>query len=149
MKVYAFMLGAAALAAPVLGLTLKSASPEAETADVAAPFVNPNAPRPAMSTEELVALRNAMTAQLGVYDAVEQTWRAPTPAERAELAQGASEAAAPTVTTLPNGTVVYQPGANDLSFLTVAVQPDGTVTMGHVDDASAASAETEEDHHAE
>jgi len=125
MKVCAWILGAAILAAPP-AMAEENASPTPSQA------VNVDAPRPAMSTEKLVAMRNALASQVAVYDSVEQTWRRPTPSEQAQLSQGASASGASRVVTLSNGGKAVQGGAAELSFLTVELQPDGTLTTSHM-----------------
>ena len=138
MRVYAWVLGAAMFAAsPVMAL--ENAPPKTSAAE---PAVNVQAPRPALSPEKLLAMRNALMARVAVYDAVEQTWRQPTPSEQAVLSQGLSASGEPSVATLPNGTKVLKGDAVELSFLTVELQPDGTLKMGHAGGAEAASVAT-------
>lgn len=108
MKVHAWILGAAMLAAPAI-MALDSA---------------PSTPSPA---EPAVA----EAAQIAVYDSVEKTWRRPTESEQAELSQGAAGSGELRTFTLPNGGVVVEVGADAMSFLTVELQPDGTMKMDH------------------
>ena len=138
MRVCAWVLGAAMLAAPPV-MALEGAPPAASSAE---PAVNVQAPRPALSTEQLLAMRNALAARVAVYDVVEQTWRQPTPSEQEQLSQGFSASGEPSVVTLPNGTKVLKGDAVELSFLTVELQPDGTLKMGHAGGAEAASVAT-------
>ena len=138
MRMYAWVLGAAILAAPpVLAQEHALAAPSP-----AKSAVNVNAPRPAMSTEKLVAMRNALAAQVAVYDSVEQTWRKPTPSEQEQLSQGAPASGESSIITLPNGAKALKGGAAELSFLTVELQPDGALKLGHVGGAEAASVTT-------
>jgi hypothetical protein len=108
----------------------------------AKPAVNVDAPRPAMSTEKLVAMRNALAAQVAVYDSVEQTWRKPTPSEQEQLSQGAPASGEASIITLPNGAKALKGGAAELSFLTIDLQSDGTLKLGHAASAEAASLST-------
>lgn len=145
MRVHAWILGAAILAAPLVVVALGSAPATPSPTEPAAPAelaVNVDAPRPSMSTEELLAMRNTLAARVAVYDAVEQTWRAPTPSEQAELSEGLPAAGAPTVVSLANGGTALKGDAAALSFVTVELQPDGTFTMGHVAGDDAASVAT-------
>ena len=135
MRVCTWVLAAAMLAAPPV-MAEEGAKP---ASDAAKPAVNVNAPRPAMSTEKLVALRNALAAQVAVYDAVEQTWRKPTDSEQQQLSQNAPVSGDARVVTLSNGAVAIQGAAAEISFLTVEMQPDGEMTMGHVARSEASS----------
>lgn len=116
MRAYVWILGAAMLAAPLV-MALKSA---------------PATPSPA---EPAVA----EAAQIAVYDSVDQTWRAPTQSEQEELSQGAAASGELRTFTLPNGGVVAEVGADSMSFLTVEMQPDGTMKMDHMAAADASS----------
>lgn len=136
MRVCAWVLGAAMLAAPP-ALALEGAAPAASTAE---PAVNVQAPRVEVLPERLIAMRNALSARVAVYDAVEQTWRQPTPSEQEQLAQGLPALGEPSVVTLPNGTKALKGDAAELSFLTIEMQPDGTLKMGHATSAEAVSA---------
>lgn len=127
MKVFRWILGAAVLAAPAV-MAQDSAPPTSSPAKAA---VNVNAPRPAMSIEKLVAMRNALASQVAIYDSVEQTWRKPTPSEQEQLSQNAPSAGDARVVLLANGATAIQGGAAEISFLTVELQPDGELTMGH------------------
>ncbi len=129
MRVSTWFLGAAILASPLfiaLGSAPQALSP-------AEPAVNVNAQSPTM------AMRDGLSAQVAVYDAVDQTWRAPTPSELAGLSQGAAASGALRTFTLPNGGVVAELGEDSMSYLTVELQPDGTMTMDHVSAAEASS----------
>lgn len=130
-----WVLGAAMVAAPPV-LALEGAPP------ASGPAVNVQAPRPAMSTEQLTAMRNALAARVAVYDAVEQTWRQPTPSEQEQLAQGLSASGAPRIVSLPNGATALKGDAAEVSFLTVDLQPDGTLKLSHAASAGAASVAT-------
>jgi hypothetical protein len=131
MSVYAWILGAAMLAAPpVMALEDAPSAPD-ETKQA----VNVVAPRPAMSTEQLLAMRNSLTARVGAYDAVGQSWRAPTASEQEMLSQGLGAAGAATVVTLPNGAVALKGDPAEVSYLTVELQADGTLSMDHTDGA--------------
>ena len=138
MRVCAWFLGAAMLAAPPV-----MAQERAPTApSPAKQAVNVNAPRPAMSTEKLVAMRNALAAQVAVYDSVEQTWRKPTPSEQEQLSQGAPASGEASIITLPNGAKALKGAAAELSFMTVELQTDGALKLGHAGSAEAASVAT-------
>jgi hypothetical protein len=113
-----------------------SAPPTPSKAD---PAVNVNAPRPALSSEKLLAMRNALAARIAVYDAVEQTWRPPTPSEQEQLSEGVSASGSPRVVTLANGATAMKGDGAELSFLTVELRPDGTLTTAHLTGAEASS----------
>jgi hypothetical protein len=123
------------LASPPV-MALESAPPAPGQAE---PAVNVNAPRPALSTEQLLAMRNALATQVAVYDAVDQSWRKPTPSEQEQLSQGPSASGAPRVVTLPNGATAISGAAGELSFLTVELQRDGTLTTSHLSGAEVTS----------
>jgi len=135
MRVCAWVLGAALLAAPPV-MALEGAQPASGPAE---PAVNVQAPRPALSTEQLVAMRNALAARVAVYDAVEQTWRQPTPSEQEQLSQGLAASGAPRVVDLPNGAKALKGDAAEVSYLTIEIQPDGALKMGHAAGAEVAS----------
>jgi hypothetical protein len=80
----------------------------------------------------MMAMRNALAARIAAYDSVEKTWRQPTPSELEQLSQGLPAAGAPRIVTLSNGATAMKADAAELSFLTVVLQPDGTLTTGHV-----------------
>lgn len=138
MRVCAWVLGAALLGvSPVMAL--EGVPPAASPAE---PAVNVQAPRVEVLPERLIAMRNALAARVAVYDEVEQTWRQPTPSEQEQLSQGVPASGAPNVVTLPNGTKAVKGDAAELSFLTIEMQPDGTLKMGHATSAEAASVAT-------
>lgn len=133
MRVYASILAAAILATPQV-MAQDSAPP---TPGPTEPAVNVNAPRVSLSTAKLLSMRNAMAAQIAAYDTVDQTWRAPTASEQEQLSQGLPGAGAPRIVTLSNGAVAAKGDAGEMSFLTVELQPDGALTMGHAAAAKA------------
>ena len=131
MKFSRVLLAAACAAAlPVWAQT----APQPAPTDSAAASAQAAA-RPPIAPEKLQAMRQALLARIAVYDAVEQSYRAPTAGEQAALARQGGSSAAPRAVSLAGGGTAIKADPAEASFLVVDVLPDGKTSIRHAQSA--------------
>lgn len=117
------------LIAVIAAIPMFAAAAEPPKADTKAPVAHAT-PVPHVSQERLDRIRQALVAQIAVFEQGEGAMRAPTAAEATALANPPSGAAGQVVA-LPKGGVALRADLSDASLLRATRESNGKITMGH------------------